>query len=210
MRPLNSPCPAHALATLEPVRKQTKEARGFRRAQAVRAVVVGHHVTAASETFHLPNAARSKWVQRFATEGAQGLRARPRPGRPRPVTCALAPPRHRLVEPDPLAYGACSSQGSCRARATGLAHHSGSQRGRERGRLACKQTREAPAALPASALPTPLTWPRPIAHAPPWSPGRVRARASGSMQRQPWSGALPCPDGAGGGVPSALACPHAL
>jgi hypothetical protein len=52
MRPLNSPCPAHALATLETVRKQTKEARGFRRAQAVRAVVVGHHVTAASETFY--------------------------------------------------------------------------------------------------------------------------------------------------------------
>ena len=45
MRPLKSHFPAHALTTLETVRKQTKEARVFRRAPAVHAVVAGQHVS---------------------------------------------------------------------------------------------------------------------------------------------------------------------
>jgi hypothetical protein len=57
MRPLKSHFPAHALATLETVLKQTQEARGFRRAQAIREVVAGHHVNAVSATFHFTNSA---------------------------------------------------------------------------------------------------------------------------------------------------------
>jgi hypothetical protein len=45
MRPLKSHFPVHALATLDTMLKQAKEVRVFRRAQAVRAVVVGHHIS---------------------------------------------------------------------------------------------------------------------------------------------------------------------
>ena len=45
MRPLKSHFPDHALSTLDTVLKQTKEARVFRRAQAVHAVVAGQHVS---------------------------------------------------------------------------------------------------------------------------------------------------------------------
>jgi hypothetical protein len=41
MRPLKSHFPVHALTTLDTMLKQAKEARVFRRAQAVRAVVAG-------------------------------------------------------------------------------------------------------------------------------------------------------------------------
>src|SRR5919198_2862338 len=82
MRPLKSHFPAHALTTLATVLKQTKEARVFRRAQAVREVVAGHHINAVSAAFHLTNSALRKWVQRFAQEGPQGLRDHPRSGRP--------------------------------------------------------------------------------------------------------------------------------
>ena len=67
MRPLKSHFPDHALTTLETLLKQTKEARVFRRAQAVHAVVAGQHVSAVSATFHVANSALRKWVQRFAT-----------------------------------------------------------------------------------------------------------------------------------------------
>jgi transposase len=73
MRPLTSHFPAHVLPTLEAVRKQTQEARVFRRAQAVREGVAGHHVNAVSEIFHLAHSALRKWVQRFAQQGPQGL-----------------------------------------------------------------------------------------------------------------------------------------
>ena len=49
MRPLKSHVRDDALTTLETLLKQTKEARGFRRAQAVREVVAGRHVNAVSE-----------------------------------------------------------------------------------------------------------------------------------------------------------------
>jgi hypothetical protein len=64
MRPLKSHFRDDALTTLETVLKQTKEARVFRRAQAVRAVVAGHHGNAVSATFHCTNSALRKWVQR--------------------------------------------------------------------------------------------------------------------------------------------------
>ena len=89
MRPLKSHFRHDALTTLATVLKQTKEARVFRRAQAVREVVAGHHVNAVAATFHLTNSALRKWVQRFAQQGPQGLLDRPRSGRPRKVTCAL-------------------------------------------------------------------------------------------------------------------------
>jgi hypothetical protein len=52
MRPLKSHFLDPALTTLDTLLKQTKEARGFRRAQAVREVVAGHHINAVSEAFH--------------------------------------------------------------------------------------------------------------------------------------------------------------
>ena len=114
MRPLKSHFRADALTTLETVLKQTKEARGFRRAQAVREVVAGHHVNAVSTTFHFTNSALRKWVQRFAQQGPQGLLDRPRSGRPPKMTCELARQLQRLVEQDPLQHGAHASQWSCR------------------------------------------------------------------------------------------------
>ena len=141
MRPLKSHFPDHALTTLDTVLKQTKEARGFRRAQAVHAVVAGQHVSAVSATFHVANSALRKWVPRFAQQGPQGLRDRPRAGRPRKVTCALEQHLNRLVDQDPLQHGAHSSQGSCRALATILAQQTGVQLGRESVRCALKKMR---------------------------------------------------------------------
>jgi transposase len=130
MRPLKSQFPDEALTTLETM-KQTKETRVFRRAQALREVVAGHHINAVSETFHLTNSALRKWVQRFANEGAQGLLDRPRSGRPRTGTCALDKHLNRLVDQDPLQHGSIHSQWSCRELATVLARETGGQLGRE-------------------------------------------------------------------------------
>src|SRR5438132_9398937 len=120
MRPLKSHFLDHALTTLDTILKQTKEARVFRRAQAVREVVAGHHIHAVSEAFHLANSALRKWVQRFAQEGPQGLRDRPRSGRPPKVTCELAQHLNRLVDQDPLEHGSLHSQWSCLEQATAL------------------------------------------------------------------------------------------
>jgi transposase len=141
MRPLKSLFRDDALTTLETVLKQTKEVRVFRRAQAVRAVVAGHHVNAVSATFHFTNSALRKWVQRFATQGVAGLVDRPRPGRPRKVTCALERHLNRLVDQDPLTHGCVHSQWSCRDLATVLAHQTGVQLGRESVRCLLKKTR---------------------------------------------------------------------
>jgi len=131
MRPLKSHFPDHALTTLDTLLKQTKEARVFRRAQAVREVVAGHPITAVSEAFHLANSALRKWVQRFAQEGPQGLRDRPRSGRPPKVTCELEHHLNRLVDQDPLQHGSLSSQWSCRELATVLARETGIHLGRD-------------------------------------------------------------------------------
>src|SRR2546421_11185661 len=131
MRPLKSHFPEHALTTLETMLKQTKEARVFRRAQAVHAVVAGQHVSAVSATFHVANSALRKWVQRFAHEGPQGLLDRARSGRPPTITCELEPHLNRLVDEDPLEHGSLSSQGSCRALAIVFARETGVHLGRE-------------------------------------------------------------------------------
>jgi transposase len=139
MRPLKSHFSDHALTTLDILLKQTKEARVFRRAQAVREVVAGHHINAVSEAFHLANSALRKWVQRFAQEGPQGLRDRPRSGRPPKLTCELEQHLRRLVEQDPLEHGALQSQWSCRELATVFARETGVQLGRESVRCALKK-----------------------------------------------------------------------
>jgi transposase len=136
MRPLKSHFSTHALTTLDTMRKQTKEARGFRRAQAVHAVVAGHHVSAVSATFHVAHSAWRKWVQRFAPEGPQGLLDRPRSGRPPKVTCELAQHLNRLGDQDPLPHGSLHAQWSCHALATVLAQQPGVQLGRESVRCA--------------------------------------------------------------------------
>jgi transposase len=141
MRPLKSHFRDDALTTLDTVLTQTKEARIFRRAQAVREVVAGHHVKAVSALFHFTNSALRKWVQRFAQQGPQGLLDRPRPGRPPKMTCELARHLQRLVEQDPLQHGARSSQWSCRELATVLAQQTGVQLGRESVRSVLKKMR---------------------------------------------------------------------
>jgi transposase len=97
MRPLKSHFPVHALTTLDTMLKQAKEARVYRRAQAVRAVVAGHHISTVSATFHLANSALRQWVQRFAQEGPKGLLDRARSGRPPKITCELEPHLNRFV-----------------------------------------------------------------------------------------------------------------
>jgi transposase len=110
MRPLSSQFPDDALSTLDSLMKQAKQTRGFRRVQAVRQVVAGHTVKATSQTFNFTNSALRKWVKRFAQEGSPGLLDRPRPGRPRIVTEEVQACIHHLMEQDPLAHGARSSQ----------------------------------------------------------------------------------------------------
>ena len=148
MRPLKSHFADTALTTLDTLLKQTNEARVFRRAQAVRAVVAGQHVSAVSATFHVANSALRKWVQRFAAQGPRGLYDRPRPGRPPKMTDALHKHLARLVEQDPLQHGARSSQWSCRELATVLASQTGIQLGPESVRCALKKMRSATAGLP--------------------------------------------------------------
>jgi len=111
--------------------KQTKEARVFRRAQAVREVVKGHRLHTVSDALPFPYAARLKWVSRYAQQGVQGWVDRPRPGRPPKVTCEVAQHLDRLVDQDPLQPGASHSQWRCQALATVLAHQPGVQVSRE-------------------------------------------------------------------------------
>src|SRR5262244_4036508 len=139
MRTLQLHFPDDALTTLDTVLKQTKEARVFRRAQAVREVVAGHYVSAVSATLHFTNSALRKWVQRFAQQGPQGLVDRPRPGRPPKVTCELEKHLNRLVDQDPLEHGSIHSQWSCHELATALAQQTGVHLGRESVRCLLKK-----------------------------------------------------------------------
>ena len=141
MRTLKLHFPEQALPTLETFLKQTKEARVFRRAQAVRDVVKGHRLQTVSDSLHFTYSALRKWVYRFAHEGPAGLDDRPRPGRPPKVTCALEQHLNRLVDQDPLEHGSIHSQWSCRELATVLARATGVQLGRESVRGVLKKTR---------------------------------------------------------------------
>jgi transposase len=123
--------PDDALPTLDTFLKKTKEARGFRRAQAVRDVVKGQRLQTVSDTLHFTYSALRKWVYRFAHQGPQGLVDRPRSGRPPKITCALEQHLNRLVDQDPLGHGALHSQWSCRELATVLARETGVHLDRE-------------------------------------------------------------------------------
>jgi transposase len=142
MRTLKLHFPDQALPTLETFLKQTKEARVFRRAQAVRAVVKGQRLQTVSDTLHFTYSALRKWVHRFASHGVQGLQDRPRPGRPPKVTGALAHHLDRLVDQDPLQHGSSHSQWSCQELATVLAHQTGVQLSRESVREVLKKRRQ--------------------------------------------------------------------
>ena len=142
MRTLKLHFPDEALPTLETFLKQTKEARVFRRAQAVREVVKGHRLQTVSDTLHFTYSALRTWVHRFAHQGVQGLADRPRPGRPPQVTCALAHHLDRLVDQDPLQHGSNHSQWSCQELATVLARQTGVQLSRESVRDVLKKSRQ--------------------------------------------------------------------
>src|SRR4029453_11542696 len=142
MRTLKLHFPEQALPTLETFLKQTKEARVFRRAQAVCEVVKGHPPHTLSVSLHFPYAALRKWVHRFANQGVQGLVDRPRPGRPPKVTCALAQHLHPLVDEDPLHHGSSHSQWSCQELATVLARQTGVPVSRESVREVLKKRRQ--------------------------------------------------------------------
>jgi transposase len=90
---------------------------------------------------HFTYSALRKWVYRFASQGTQGLVDRPRPGRPRKVTCELEQYLNRLVDQDPLEQGARSSQWNCRELAMVLAQQTGVQLGRESVRGVLKKRR---------------------------------------------------------------------
>jgi transposase len=141
MRTLKLHFPDDALPTLDTFLKQTKEARVFRRAQAVRAVVKGQRLQTVSDTLQFTYSALRKWVYRFASQGPQGLVDRPRSGRPPKLTCALAQHLHRLIDQDPLQHGSIYSQWSCRELAAVLAQQTGVQLGRESVRGVLKKTR---------------------------------------------------------------------
>jgi transposase len=131
MRTLKLHFPDDALSTLDTFVKQTKEARVFRRAQAVRNVVKGQRLQTVSDTLFFTYAALRKWVYRFASQGTQGLVDRPRSGRPPKITCALEQHLNRLIDQDPLEHGSLYSQWSCRELAAVLARETGVQLGRE-------------------------------------------------------------------------------
>ena len=139
MRTLKLHFPDDALSTLDTFVKKTKEARVFRRAQAVRDVVKGQRLQTVSDTLHFTYSALRKWVYRFAHQGVHGLVDRPRSGRPPKVTCALEQHLQRLVEQDPLEHGSLHSQWSCRELATVLAQQTGVHLGRESIRCALKK-----------------------------------------------------------------------
>src|SRR5919109_2488165 len=129
MRTLKLRFADEALPTLDTFLKQTKEARVFRRAQAVRDVVKGQRLQTVSDTLSFTYSALRKWVYRFANQGVQGLVDRPRSGRPPKVTCELEQHLNRLVEQDPLEHGSIHSQWSCRELATVLTQQTGIQLG---------------------------------------------------------------------------------
>src|SRR2546426_10794450 len=101
MRTLKLHFPGDALPTLDTFLKQTKEARVFRRTQAVRDVVKGQRLQTVSDTLHFTYSALRKWVHRFANQGVQALVDGPRPGPPPKGTSELAHHLARLNNQHP-------------------------------------------------------------------------------------------------------------
>src|SRR5262249_36454515 len=142
MRTLKLHFPEQALPTLDTFLTQTKEARIFRRAQAVREVVYGHRLQTVSDALHFTYSALRKWVHRFANQGVQGLVDRPRPGRPPKVTCKLAHHLDRLADQAPPQHGSSHAQWSCQELATVLARQTGVPLSRESVRDVLKKRRQ--------------------------------------------------------------------
>jgi transposase len=142
MRTLQLHFPDDALPTLERFLTQTKEARVFRRAQAVREVVAGHRLQTVSDTFHFAYSALRKWVHRFAHHGVHSLSDRPRSGRPPQVTQALQHHLNHLIDQDPLQHGSSPSQWSAQELATVLAQQTGGHRSRESVRDVLKKSHQ--------------------------------------------------------------------
>ena len=142
MRTLKLHFPEDALPTLDTFLKQTKEARVFRRAQAVRDVVKGQRLQTVSDTLQFTYSALRKWVHRFAHQGTRGLSDRPRSGRPPKVTWELAIHLNRLVDQDPVQHGSLHSQWSCQELATVLGRQTGIQLSRESVRAVLKKRRQ--------------------------------------------------------------------
>lgn len=141
MRTLKLQFDDDALPALNTFIQQAKEARVFRRAQAVREVVKGTRIQTVSDSLHFTYSALRKWVHRFDQEGIAGLSDRPRPGRPAKMTCELERHLNRLVDQDPLQHGSVQSQWSCRELAAVLAQQTGVELGRESVRVTLKKTR---------------------------------------------------------------------
>ena len=141
MRTLKLRFPDDALPTLDTFVKHTKDARVFRRAQAVRNVVKGQRLQTVSDTLQFTYSALRKWVYCFAHQGTQGLVDGPRSGRPPTVTCALERYLNHLVDQDPLEHGSIYSQWSCRELATVLARETGIPLCRESVRGVLKKMR---------------------------------------------------------------------
>src|SRR5947199_9399356 len=112
MRTLKLHFPDDALPTLDTFLQQTKEARVFRRAQAVREVVKGQRLQTVSDTLRFTYSALRKWVHRFARHAVQRLADRPRSGRPPKLTGTLPHHPDRLVDQDPLPHAHSESHSS--------------------------------------------------------------------------------------------------
>src|SRR5215813_14067201 len=177
MRTLKLHFSDEALPTLDTFLKRTKEARIFRRAQAVREVVKGQRIQNVSDGLQFTYSALRKWVHRFAHHGIQGLVDRPRSGRPPKVTCELEHHLNRLVDQDPLEHGSLHSQWSCRELATVLARETGVQLGRESVRGVLKNKTSATTAPPVALIPPRLSSPMALSNWPPSSTGRAGARS---------------------------------
>jgi transposase len=136
--------PEQARPPWDPFRKQTKDARLFRRAQAVREVVQGHRLQTVSDALHFPYSALRQGVHRFANHGGQGLGERPRPGRPPTVTCERAHHLDRRVDQAPLQHGSRPAQWSGQERATVLARQTGVHLSRARVRDVLKKRQQLP------------------------------------------------------------------
>ena len=209
MRTLKLHFPDAALPTVDTFLKQTKEARVFRRAQAVREVGKGQRLQTVSDTLHFTYSALRKGVYRFAHHGVQSLADRPRPGRPPKVTCELAHHLDRLVDHDPLQHGSSHSQWSGQELATVLGRQTGVQLSRESVRAVFKKKTSATAVPRGGSLPTLLHWRGLLSNWPRWSTGPAVARSFCSMKMKRSCGAVPCPARAGGAKCSARALPRA-
>ena len=87
--------------------RQTKDTYQARRLLALAMVLDGASRTAAAEAAGMDRQTLRDWVHRYNAEGVEGLRDRPRPGRPPRLSAAQMAELAGLVEaaPDPARHG---------------------------------------------------------------------------------------------------------